>query len=129
VSAKVHLPQESAATSATETSTAKQPCPHELTPVYDLRRGNTCSDGFFSVLPSFTDQVLLSIEQRASPLLDGYTSHVQEFLAETPRSRGEYSLDYLLLGMVLAAMRAQRKRRRTGSSKWQTHSRLGVSAG
>ena len=74
------------------------PC---LRPVYDLRRGNTCSDGFYTTLPAFADQTLSNIERRAASLLDGYSLHTQTFLAEAPRSRGEYALEFLLLGMVL----------------------------
>lgn len=101
VSAEVHAPQQSTAPSAPPSSSIRTR-PSERQHVYDLRRGNTCSDGYYSALPSFADQILQRIEHRASPLLDGYTSHVQAFLAEAPRSRGEYALDWLLLGMALS---------------------------
>jgi hypothetical protein len=70
--------------------------------VYDLCRGNLCSDAFYAALPAFADRTLAAIEGRASPLLDGYSRHVQTFLAEAPRSRGEYALEFLLLGTLLS---------------------------
>jgi hypothetical protein len=76
--------------------------PSYLSHVYDLRRGNNCSDGFYAALPAFADQVVSSVEHRAAPLLDGYTRHATEFLAESPLSRKEYALEFLILGMVLS---------------------------
>jgi hypothetical protein len=70
--------------------------------VYDLRRGNNCSDSFYAALPAFADQIVSDIEHRAAPLLDGYSSHVERALGEAPRSRGEYALEFLALGMLLA---------------------------
>jgi len=70
--------------------------------VYDLRRGNNCSDSLYAVLPAFADQTISAIEHCASPLLDGYSHHAQTFLAEAPRSRGEYALEFLVLGLVLS---------------------------
>jgi hypothetical protein len=69
--------------------------------VYDLRRGNHNSDGFFDQASTFSNEILPVIEARAGALLDGYSRHAQEFLCETPRSRGEYAIDFLTLGMAL----------------------------
>src|SRR5271157_2107265 len=69
--------------------------------IYDLRRGNRCSDGFYAEVSQFADRLLPEIERRAGPLLDGYSRHVQQFLAEPPRSRGEYAIELLTLGMAL----------------------------
>ena len=69
--------------------------------VYDLRRGNRTSDDFYFEVARFSDVVLAAVEQRAGPLLDGYSRHVQGFLAEPPRSRGEYAIELLMLGMML----------------------------
>ena len=69
--------------------------------IYDLRRGNRCSDGFFRELDQFADEVVAGIERRASPLLDGYSQHVERFLAESERSRSEYAIEFLMLGMAL----------------------------
>jgi hypothetical protein len=75
------------------------PTPH----VYDLRRGNNCSESFYATLPAFADQVVSAIESRAAPVLDGYSHHLQMALSESRRSRGEYALEFLLLGMALAS--------------------------
>ena len=101
------------------TNTGRQTC-DEIVPsshprrVYDLRRGNTCSDSFYASLPAFADQTLSNIERRAAPLLDGYSLHTQTFLAEAPRSRGEYALEFLLLGMVLIRYEAAAQK----TSRW-----------
>ena len=69
--------------------------------VYDLRRGDGNSDSFFIDDASFCDELMAKMEGRASSLLDGYTRHVRWDLCEVPRSRGEYALDLLALGMAL----------------------------
>jgi len=69
--------------------------------VYDLRQPNGNSDIFYEDVARFSDEVLAGIEQRAVAALDGYTRHVQDFLREAPRSRGEYAIELLTLGQVL----------------------------
>ena len=69
--------------------------------VYDLRQPDGCSDGFYADVARFSDEVLAGIEQHAAAVLDGYTRHVQLFLRETRRSRGEYAIELLTLGQVL----------------------------
>jgi uncharacterized protein len=69
--------------------------------VYDLRRGNRCSDAFYAEVESFCDELLARVERRAGVVIDGYTWHVKEFLAEAPRSRGEYAIELLTLGMAV----------------------------
>jgi len=76
---------------------AKHGSPH----IYDLRRGNLCSDSFYEESAGLCDRLLARVDRRAGVLLDGYSQHVQEFLAEPPRSRGEYAIELLALGMVL----------------------------
>ena len=80
---------------------ASGPAKHGSPHVYDLRRGNLCSDSFYEELAGFCDRLLTRLDRRAGVLLDGYSRHVQEFLAEAPRSRGEYAIELLTLGMVL----------------------------
>lgn len=76
--------------------------PRPETPyVYDLRKSGEGSDDFYTALELFADRTLSTIECRADPLLDGYARHIQSFLEELPRSRGEYALDFLILGMIL----------------------------
>jgi hypothetical protein len=105
VSSEVSLPRES--------ETIADPARHTATVlvsssahVYDLRRGNNCSDAFYASLPAFADQTVAAIERRAAPLLDGYSRHVQTFLREEPRSRGEYALELLTLGMTVSRYEA-----------------------
>ncbi|MGA8742342.1 MAG: DUF116 domain-containing protein [Terracidiphilus sp.] len=62
--------------------------------VYDLRRGNNCSDAFYAALPLFAEQTISSIER----------------LAEVPRSRGEYALEFLTLGMTVSRYEAAAQR-------------------
>jgi uncharacterized protein len=68
--------------------------------VYDLRQGERTSDGFYAVVSRFADEAVARVEQRAGTVLDGYERHVH-FLAESPRSRGEYAVELLTLGMAL----------------------------
>lgn len=77
------------------------PGPADHDAVYDLRLGQSNSDGFYAEAARFSDQLLEAIEERAASLLDGYGDHVLGFLREAERSRGEYALDLLTLGMVL----------------------------
>lgn len=69
--------------------------------VYDLRETGGKSDAFYADVARFSDEVLAGIEQRAAAALDGYTRHVQLFLREAPRSRGEYAIELLTLGLTL----------------------------
>ena len=69
--------------------------------VYDLRFADGCSDGFYEDVARFSDRLLAEIEWRAGEVLDGYTRHVQEFLREAGRSRGEYAIELLTLGLSL----------------------------
>jgi hypothetical protein len=74
---------------------------HSSHHIYDLRRGNLCSDSFYAELTSFCDRLLARLDQRTGVLLDGYSRHVRELLGEPPRSRGEYAIELLTVGMVL----------------------------
>ena len=69
--------------------------------VYDLRRNGDGSDGFYAETARFSAALVAGIESRAGSVLDGYSRHVREFLGETPRSRGEYAIELLTLGMAL----------------------------
>ena len=84
-----------------EVKPANQPDALEHPHVYDLRRGNHNSDGYYDQVSPFSDEILVMVEQRAGALLDRYIRHAQEFLCENPRSRGEYAIDLLTLGMAL----------------------------
>jgi len=69
--------------------------------IYDLRGSGGSSDAFYLALASLADQTLSAIENRAAPPLDGYTLHIQTFAGEARRSRGEYALEFLTLGLIL----------------------------
>jgi hypothetical protein len=68
--------------------------------VYDLRNGKPSSDEFYATASRMADEALAAVEAGAGALLDGYQRHIQ-FLLEAPRSRGEYAIELLTLGMVL----------------------------
>ena len=70
--------------------------------VYDLRPKDGCSDRFFKDVARFCDELTEGIERSASSILNGYSRHVQLNLCEAPRSRGEYALDLLALGMAVS---------------------------
>jgi len=68
---------------------------------YDLRLPGGSSDEYYADAARFADLFLDEVELRASFLLDGYGRHVQEALREAPRSRGEYAVELLMLGLAL----------------------------
>jgi len=68
---------------------------------YDLRLPGGRSDQYYADAERFANLFLDEAELRASSLLDGYGRHVQEVLRETPRSRGEYAVELLMLGLLL----------------------------
>jgi hypothetical protein len=65
--------------------------------VYDLR-----SDRFYADVTAFSARTVAEIESRTSGVLDGYSRYVTEKLREAPRSRGEYALELLTVGMTLS---------------------------
>jgi hypothetical protein len=69
--------------------------------VYDLRLGGDNSDGFYRDVAQFSDRVVIETERRMGSWLDGYASYVRVELREADRSRGEYDLDLLILGLAL----------------------------
>ena len=76
-----------------ETPESPVPCADDIGLVYDLR--------FYADVAQFSDKLLAEIDWRVGDILDGYTRHVQEFLREAGRSRGEYVIELLTLGLVL----------------------------
>lgn len=69
--------------------------------IYDLRLGGENSDDFYEQTAGFSDRLLAEIERRAGSFLNDYIPYVQDFLREAPRSRGDYALDLLTLGLAL----------------------------
>ncbi len=68
--------------------------------VYDLRLDGS-SQRFYGDVAAFAATVVAETEDRAATLLDGYARYVTETLREVFRSRGEYGLELLTLGMAL----------------------------
>jgi uncharacterized protein len=71
---------------------------HEF--VYDLRIDGQSSERFYADVAGFSVRVLAEIDSRAAAVLDGYSRYVTSFLREAPRSRGDYALELLTVGMA-----------------------------
>jgi len=69
--------------------------------VYDLRAGGENSQPFYTDIAAFSMQVSTEVDRRASAALDGYSRYVTGVLQEAPRSRDEYGLELLTVGMAI----------------------------
>lgn len=69
--------------------------------IYDLRIQPSGSQGYTADVAVFSERVIREIELRAGDALDGYCAFVRNILGEASRSRGEYALEMLTLGMVV----------------------------
>jgi hypothetical protein len=69
--------------------------------VYDLRLNQASSQRFYHDIAAFSSRTVEEIGRRASRALDGYSRYVTENLLESPRTRGEYGLELLTVGMAL----------------------------
>jgi len=69
--------------------------------VYDLRIDGESSQGFYADVAGFSSRVVAEIERCASAALDGYSRYVTSDRREAPRSRGEYALELLTVGMAI----------------------------
>lgn len=78
--------------------------------IYDLRLEDGSSDLFFDDIARFCKQLMAGIEERAGSALDGFSRYVQTEMSEAPRSRNEYALDLLTLGMALCIYDSRSKR-------------------
>ena len=67
---------------------------------YSLRDGHKRSDAYYRDVAAFTDQVLAEIKDRTAPLVAAFQAYVEETGRETPRSRPEYTLELLTLGVL-----------------------------
>jgi hypothetical protein len=70
--------------------------------IYDLRLNEANSNVFYSDVSAFADKLLAEIAFRAGAAITGYGRYVQEILLEHPRTLGEYSIEYLTLGLLLS---------------------------
>jgi len=69
--------------------------------VYDLRGNEGSSDAYYAESKAIADALVDRIEQCAGVVLDDYGRFVRESLLEAPRSRGEFAIELLTLGMAL----------------------------
>jgi uncharacterized protein len=69
--------------------------------IYDLRLREGRSDSFYAEASRLTDKVLLEIQDREGTTLQDYGTYVQKELLEPIRSRGEYAIELLMMGLVL----------------------------
>ena len=72
---------------------------HEF--AYDLRIDGKSSERFYADVAVFSARAVAEIDSRAAVVLDGYSRYVTSVLRETPRSRGEYALELLTVGMAV----------------------------
>jgi hypothetical protein len=73
--------------------------------VYDLRLKDGSSGRYYEELGRFSDKLLAEIELRAGPALGAYSRYVLHDMNEAPRSRGEYGIELLTLGLALRRYR------------------------
>ena len=69
--------------------------------VYNLRNGSSDSNAFYAEIATFAEKIVARIDDHAGPILDGYCHHLRDYNEEAPRSRGEYVVEFLTLGMTL----------------------------
>ncbi|MDR3742391.1 MAG: DUF116 domain-containing protein [Terracidiphilus sp.] len=69
--------------------------------IYDLRDGSGSSDAFYAAVGPFADRWLEETNARAADAVNGYAHFVTHRLLEAPRSRAEYAIEFLTLGMLL----------------------------
>ncbi|MGC2636967.1 MAG: DUF116 domain-containing protein [Acidobacteriaceae bacterium] len=74
---------------------------HPPDPIYDLRRGQASSDSYYADLAAFSAEILAEINRRAADFLRGYSRYVAFCRGESPRSMGEYGVEFLTLGLAL----------------------------
>ena len=69
--------------------------------IYDLTDGQLGSEAFYAAVAAFAQQVIDEAEFCAAPLIDEYIGYLRFASCEPPRSRGEYAIELLTLGMTL----------------------------
>ncbi|MBE0695904.1 MAG: DUF116 domain-containing protein, partial [Anaerolineaceae bacterium] len=90
---------------------------------YSLRDGQTCSRVFYQGVAQFTDEVVSTGERLLGPVEDSFFEHLREKggeaprTREVPRTRAEYFLDLLMIG-VLWGIYASSARRLTRPGAW-----------
>lgn len=67
---------------------------------YNLRNDSGNSNEYYLEIKDFSDEVIYKIEKEAGDILSGYSDFVSGNVKETPRSRGEYCVELLTLGIL-----------------------------
>lgn len=67
---------------------------------YDLRCGGRDSNSFYQEISGFATEVNVRIEDRLGATIDSMISFVRENSLERPRSRAEYAVELLTIGMA-----------------------------
>ncbi len=70
--------------------------------VYDLRGPDGSSDRYYDEIAAFSNRLLAEMDRRAGALIDAYAGFLHTILCEAPRSRGDYALEFLTLGLLRA---------------------------
>lgn len=89
--------------------------------VYDLRTGAS-SNRFYNQVARFSDRLLTVIDFRAAAIIDDYATYVQSEKREPPRSRGEYAIEFLLLGLLIRRYAGAAE----NTSAWAVHLARGL---
>ena len=69
--------------------------------IYDLRNGSSDSNAFYAEMAKFAEKIVARIDDHAGPILDGYCHYLRIYNEELPRTRGEYVVEFLTLGMAI----------------------------
>jgi hypothetical protein len=96
--------------------------------IYDLTAGQPGSDACFAAVAEFAECVIGEAEYRAAPLLDEYAGYLRIATSEPPRTRMEYALELLTLGMALrlyASAAARTPEWAVGLAEWLLRVRRG----
>ena len=96
---ELSVPESSPESDATRVGAAACGIREEL--IYDLRSGRASSDCFYADVHALSSHTVSEVDRRAADALDGYSMYVTSTLREAPRTRGEYALELLTLGMAV----------------------------
>jgi hypothetical protein len=67
---------------------------------YSLRDGQEPSDRYYQDVAAFTDEVLAEAEDRTRTAVTSFQAHLQQTGSEVPRTRAEYHVELLTLGVL-----------------------------
>ena len=67
---------------------------------YNLHNKENNSDTFYKLLEALTDTILSNSFKKSGFIIDGYYQYVQKNNLEKPRTREEYMLEYITIGVL-----------------------------